>query len=116
MLEARAYKVAEPDDIETPAMLVFADQLDNNIGVVAEMAGGAENLFVHVKTHKSAAVAHKQLAAGVAGFKCATLKELEMVLAIGAQEAILAYPMVQKIKVQRFAELAQGEAAVSAIV
>ncbi|MBN64747.1 MAG: hypothetical protein CME20_25595 [Gemmatimonadetes bacterium] len=116
MLEARAYKVAEPDDIETPAMLVFADQLDNNIGVVAEMAGGAENLIVHVKTHKSAAVAHKQLAAGVAGFKCATLTELEMVLAIGAQEAILAYPMVQKIKVQRFAELAQGEAAVSAIV
>ena len=80
MLEAKGYKIAEPDDIETPAMLVFADQLDNNIQVVAELAGGAENLIVHVKTHKSAAVARKQLATGVAGFKCATLKELEGVM------------------------------------
>ncbi len=116
MIEDRGYKVADPDDIETPAMLIFSDQLDNNIAVVADLAGGAENLIVHVKTHKSEAVARKQLAAGVAGFKCATLKELEMVLEAGAKEAILAYPMVQKLKVQRFAELARGEAVLSAIV
>ena len=115
MIEVGDYKVAQPDDIETPAMLVFADPLDNNIAVVAELAGGAENLIVHVKTHKSEAVARKQLAAGVAGFKCATLKELELALAAGAKEAILAYPLVQKIKVQRFAELARGTAKVSAI-
>ncbi len=53
MIEDRGYKVADPDDIETPAMLIFSDQLDNNIAVVADLAGGAENLIVHVKTHKS---------------------------------------------------------------
>ena len=115
MIEVGEYKVAEPDDIETPAMLIFADQLDNNIRVVSELAGGGEHLIVHVKTHKSEAVARKQLASGVAGFKCATLKEIELALGAGAKEAILAYPMAQKIKVQRFAELAQGEAVVSAI-
>ena len=38
-----------------------------------------------------------------------------MVLDAGAQEAILSYPLVQKSKVLRFAELAQTEATVSAI-
>ena len=115
VIEVGEYKVAEPDGIETPAMLVFADQLDHNIKAVGELAGGSEHLFVHVKTHKSIDVTRKQLASGVAGFKCATLKELEMVLDAGAQEAILSYPLVQKSKVQRFAKLAQREATVSAI-
>ena len=115
MIEVGEYKVAEPDGIETPAMLVFADQLDHNIKAVGELAGGSEHLFVHVKTHKSIDVTRKQLASGVAGFKCATLKELEMTLDAGAQEAILSYPLVQKSKVQRFAKLAQREATVSAI-
>ena len=123
VIEVGAYKVAEPDGIETPAMLVFADQLDHNIKAVGELAGGSEHLFVHVKTHKSIDVTRKQLASGVAGFKCATLKELEMTLDAGAREAILSYPLVQKSKVLRFAELAQtcpeqsrrGEATVSAI-
>ena len=115
MIEVGDYKIAEPNDIETPAMLVFSDQLDNNIRVVSDLAGGGNNLIVHVKTHKSEAVARRQLASGVAGFKCATLKEVELALGAGAKEVILAYPMAQKIKVQRFAELSQGEAVVSAI-
>ena len=115
MIEVGEYKVAEPDGIETPAMLVFADQLDHNIKLVGELVGGSEHLFVHVKTHKSIDVARKQLASGVAGFKCATLKELEMALDAGAPEAILSYPLVQKSKVLRFAALAQREATVSAI-
>lgn len=115
MIEIEEYKVAEPDGIETPAMLVFADQLDHNIQRVGELVGGSEHLFVHVKTHKSIDVARKQLASGVAGFKCATLKELEMALDAGAQEAILSYPLVQKSKVLRFAALARRAATVSAI-
>lgn len=115
MIEIEEYKVAEPDGIETPAMLVFADQLDHNIQRVGELVGGSEHLFVHVKTHKSIDVARKQLASGVAGFKCATLKELEMALDAGAQEAILSYPLVQKSKVLRFAALARRAATVRAI-
>lgn len=115
MIEVGEYKVAEPDGIETPAMLVFAEPLDHNIKTVGELVGGSEYLFVHVKTHKSIDVARKQLASGVAGFKCATLKELEMALDAGAPEAILSYPLVQRRKVLRFAELAQREATVRAI-
>jgi len=99
------YNVTDPDALETPAMLLFQDMMDHNIRSVCEMVGGGENLIAHVKTHKSEAVARRQLAGGIHGFKCATLKELEMVLQAGAPKAILAYPQGQESKVERLCEL-----------
>jgi len=118
MIEMAGYKVADPDSIETPAMIVFEERVDENIRVLCDLVGGSENVFAHVKTHKSEDVTRKQVEAGVAGFKCATLSELEMTLAAGAKEVILAYPMVQRIKVERFAELvvSNSEAKVYAVV
>ena len=105
MLTFENYKVAEPDALETPAMLLFQDQMDHNIRSVCKLVGGAENLMVHVKTHKSEAVARKEMEQGITGFKCATLKELEMVLHAGAEKAILTYPQCQEIKIERFCDL-----------
>ena len=112
------YKLGDPDALETPAMLVFEELVDGNIRTMCELAGGAENLMVHVKTHKAAAITRKKIEAGIAGFKCATLKELEMVLEEGGQEAIMAYPLVQQRKVERFAALvaAYPEARIHTIV
>ncbi|MFH1571590.1 MAG: alanine racemase [Gemmatimonadota bacterium] len=106
MVEYEGYRIADPEAIETPAMVVFEARLDANIAALCELVGGGDNLMVHVKTHKSDAVTRKQVAAGIAGFKCATLQELGMVLAAGAAEAILAYPMVQAAKGRRFATIA----------
>ena len=118
MIDIEDYKVADPDALETPAMMLFDEQLDYNIRTMCEMAGGAGNLMVHVKTHKSAAVTRRKVAAGVAGLKCATLRELQMALEEEASEAILAYPLVQRSKVERFADLAaeHSSATVYAIV
>jgi D-serine deaminase-like pyridoxal phosphate-dependent protein len=106
MIEYGEYRIADPEGLETPAMLVFEVQLSHNLEQVCQLAGGGQNLMMHVKTHKSAVVASRQLEAGIAGFKCATLRELEMVLEAGAREVILAYPLVQRSKAERFAELA----------
>jgi D-serine deaminase-like pyridoxal phosphate-dependent protein len=99
------YCVADPDSLETPAMLLFQDVLDHNIASVCEVVGGSQNLVVHVKTHKSEAVARRQVTHGIESFKCATLKELEMVLKAGARMAILAYPQVQRKKIERLCDL-----------
>jgi D-serine deaminase-like pyridoxal phosphate-dependent protein len=99
------YRVADPDALETPAMLLFQDMMHHNIRSVCELVGGGQNLLVHVKTHKSEAVARKQVAAGVEGFKCATLKELEMVLQVGARKAILSFPQGQERKIERLCDL-----------
>ncbi len=101
MITYQDYSVADPDALETPAMLLFQDRMDHNIRGVCDLVGGGQHLIAHVKTHKSEAVARKQVEAGIEGFKCATLKELEMVLQAGARKAILSYPQVQERKIAR---------------
>lgn len=68
------------------------------------MAGGAQNLFTHVKTHKSEAVTRRLIEQGIDGFKCATARELEMILQVGARRAILAYPQAQACMVERLVD------------
>lgn len=118
MINMQNYCVAEPDSLETPAMLLFQDVMERNIRSACDLVGGGENLIVHVKTHKSEAVARKQVELGIEGFKCATLKELEMVLQAGAKKAILSYPQCQEIKVGRFCDLVSSypDAWIAAIV
>ena len=105
MISHDGYRLNDPDELETPAMLLFQDVMEHNIRSVCDLVGGGDNLLVHVKTHKSEAVARKEIAHGIAGFKCATLKELEMVLKAGAGKAILAYPQVQARKLERLCDL-----------
>ena len=117
MIGWNGYKLRDPDNISTPAMLVFREVMENNIALCNRI-GGTENLMVHVKTHKSLEVTRIQLEAGVAGFKASTLRELEMVLEAGAKVAVLAYPLAQARKAERLAKLcaAHPDAAVHAIV
>jgi D-serine deaminase-like pyridoxal phosphate-dependent protein len=99
------YIVAKPEEIETPALLVFKGNLDNNIQALVKQVGGAGNLMPHVKTHKSADILRRQMAAGIRRFKCATLQECEMIAGEGAGEVLLAYPLAQDVKVRRFIEM-----------
>ena len=105
MIDYDGYRIAEPDMLETPAMVVYAHKLDHNIAAMCDKAGGAGNMMVHVKTHKTEAIVRRQVAAGITGFKCATLKELEVTLEAGASQAVLAYPQVQRRKIERLASL-----------
>jgi D-serine deaminase-like pyridoxal phosphate-dependent protein len=118
MITCQDYNVADPDALETPAMLLFQDMMDHNIRSVCELVGGGQNLIAHVKTHKSEAVARKQAQLGIDGFKCATLKELEMVLRVGASKAILSYPQCQERKIERLCDLTSSypDAWITAIV
>ena len=118
MIRFEGYCVLNPDDLETPAMVLFEQVLEHNIGAVCDLVGGGRNLFAHVKTHKCGAVVRRQIEHGIEAFKCATLKELEMVLEAGAAAAILAFPQVQKRKVERFCDLASkySDASVMATV
>jgi D-serine deaminase-like pyridoxal phosphate-dependent protein len=106
MIDIAGYRVAQPDELPTPAMLVFRERLLHNIRSVCDVAGGGRNLFTHVKTHKSDAVTRMQIGMGIDQFKCATLAELEMVLRAGARKAMLAYPLTQRSKIERLLELA----------
>src|SRR5262245_56904457 len=98
------YEVANVAQVDSPALLVYADRVRENIARMLRYAGGAERLRPHVKTHKMAQVVEMQLEAGIQRFKCATLAEAEMVAQCGATDVFLAYQLLGP-KIDRFAAL-----------
>jgi D-serine deaminase-like pyridoxal phosphate-dependent protein len=48
------YTVENIGEIDSPALLVFADRVAENIARMVRYAGSAEHLRPHVKTHKMA--------------------------------------------------------------
>jgi D-serine deaminase-like pyridoxal phosphate-dependent protein len=98
------YLVRNAATIATPALLVYVDRLDANIRQAIEIAGGTGRLRPHVKTHKTARIVERMLAAGIARFKCATVSEAEMLARCGAPDVMLAYPLVGE-NARRFGRL-----------
>ncbi|WP_037064132.1 alanine racemase [Pseudonocardia acaciae] len=70
------------DELVTPAALVEARALEENLATMAAALPG-ERLRPHVKAHKCTELAKRQRAAGHRGFTCATVREVEGMVAAG---------------------------------
>jgi D-serine deaminase-like pyridoxal phosphate-dependent protein len=94
----------EAVDLDTPALYVDLDVLENNIATMQMQcrAWGVE-LRPHVKTHKIAEIAQMQLDAGAIGITVAKLGEAEV---LPGDDVLVAYPLV-KAKLPRLKELAK---------
>jgi len=88
------YRISNDNDISSPALLVYPDRIENNIRKMISIAGNAEVLRPHVKTHKTPEIIRLQLKHGISRFKCATISEVEMVAECGAKDILLAYQPV----------------------
>ena len=84
------HTLADPDEIPSPALLVYPERIGENIRRMIAALGQAERLRPHVKTHKMAEVVQLQLKAGITKFKCATIAEAEMLGQAGAKDVLLA--------------------------
>lgn len=89
-----AYALADIGSVLSPSLVLFPELIQKNIARVIEMAGAAERLRPHVKTHKTREIVQMLLAAGVTKHKCATIAEAEMLAAVGAPDVLIAYPLV----------------------
>jgi D-serine deaminase-like pyridoxal phosphate-dependent protein len=98
------YAVTEADIIDSPCLLVYPDRVSWNIKTAIQMAGSADRLRPHVKTHKSPEVSRLMLEAGISRFKCSTIAEAEMLALCGAPDILLAYQPLGP-KLDRFAKL-----------
>lgn len=83
--------IASIENIDSPALLVYADKVKENIAKAVRMIGDVNRLRPHVKTSKIAEVNQLLLDAGVTKFKCATIAEAEMLGIIDAPDVLLAY-------------------------
>jgi D-serine deaminase-like pyridoxal phosphate-dependent protein len=94
-------------DLNTPALVVDADALERNIAKMAAFAKASGlSLRPHAKTHKSAAIARRQIDAGALGVCCAKLGEAEALTEAGIDGILITSPVVGAPAVARLATLA----------
>jgi len=111
------YKIKNEDIIPSPALIFNEQAIRSNICRAIEIAGGAERLRPHVKTHKTREIVMMQQEYGISKFKCATIAEAEMLGLCKAADVLLAYPLVGP-NVNRFIQLIKSfpETEFSAVV
>jgi hypothetical protein len=100
----RWYEIANVDDVDSPALLVYPDRAEENIRRMITIVGDVRRLRPHMKTHKLPEIIRMQLAHGITKFKCATIAEAEMPADCGAADVLLAHQLIGP-KVQRFIQL-----------
>lgn len=88
------YRLKNEDQILSPALVYYKDLIVKNTQESIRIAGGAERLWPHVKSHKMKTMIEMQLSMGITRFKCATLGEVRMTAECGADHILLAYPLV----------------------
>jgi D-threonine aldolase len=103
-MENRWHEVMNEDEIASPALLIYAERVEENVRRMIVMADGVERLRPHIKTHKMTEMIRLQLSLGINKFKCATLAEAAMAAAAGAGDILFAYQPVGP-NVDRFLEL-----------
>ena len=75
-------------ELQTPALLVEAEDLEQNLASFARALPGPR-LRPHVKAHKCTALARRQVAHGHRAFTCATIREVEGMAAAGLGHDLL---------------------------
>jgi len=101
----------EKSQIQTPAILLDLDILENNIKNFHRMAA-SKKIWPMIKTHKSTEIARMQLNHGATGFLCGTLDECETLfenLVHGEKRDIsimYAYPVASYPNITRVIKLA----------
>lgn len=96
------------EDLETPAVIVFLDRLENNIERVQRLIArqGIGNR-PHIKTHKIPAIGRMQITAGATGLTCQKLGELEVFIdANVCDDYLLTYNILGARKTDRLMQLA----------
>jgi 3-hydroxy-D-aspartate aldolase len=93
-------------DLDTPALCVDLDRLEQNI---AKMQASVRRYGLatrpHAKTHKSADIAKLQLAAGAIGICCAKLGEAEALAAQGVDRICMTTGNLSTAKIRRAMQL-----------
>lgn len=106
MIEKNWFEISDVAQIDTPALVVYSENIDYNINSMLERVGDANKLRPHIKTYKMAEVVERLMASGIFKFKCATIAEAELLGMVGAKEALLAYQPIGP-KINRLLEVQQ---------
>lgn len=115
MLQKREFAVRKQEggnemlvnQLETPALVVDVDLLNENMRLFkeyAEQAGIA--MRPHYKSNKCPAIVHKQIEYGAKGITCSKVEEAEDLVDFGIKDILIANQVVDKGKIARVATMA----------
>ncbi len=94
-------------EVETPALIIDLDALDRNIAKMAEFArASGVRVRPHAKTHKSTAIALRQIALGAVGQCVQKVGEAEVLVGGGVKDVLVSNQVVGERKLRRLAALA----------
>lgn len=96
------------ESVDTPALLVDLDALDDNIRRMAQAASNhGVRLRPHAKTHKSPLIALRQIAQGAVGVCCQKVGEAEVMAWGGVRDILISNEIWGRSKLTRIAALAR---------
>lgn len=104
-MSERWYEIGNVDEVPSPALLVYADRVEENVRRMISIIGDVNRLRPHIKTHKMPELIRLQREHGITKYKCATIAEAEMAAAQGAEDILLAYQPVGP-NIERLVDLA----------
>ena len=94
MINAPPYVVEDVSQVDSPGILIFRELLESNLDEMIRIAGEAERLCPHCKTHKTREIVQMMLDRGIRSHKCATIAEAEMLASVDVPDVLIAYPLV----------------------
>jgi 3-hydroxy-D-aspartate aldolase len=92
-------------EVDTPALLVDLDVLERNIAQLMRAVPAGVRVRAHAKTHKCAALARLQIAAGAVGMCVQKIGEAEALLRAGIDDILISNQVVGAQKIARLAAL-----------
>lgn len=96
------------DDLDTPALCLDLDVMDENISRMAQACSAAGVAWrPHVKGHRCGEIGAREVAAGAIGLTCAKLGEAELMARAGVHDLLIANAIVGPRKLQRLLELSR---------
>jgi D-serine deaminase-like pyridoxal phosphate-dependent protein len=108
--------LADLPELASPALVVDLARFEANVAAADQWFSGTGKLIrPHVKTHRTPALALRQLTSAAAGLTCATVGEAEIMVQAGAGDILIANEVVDRGKLGRIATLAhQAQVCVAA--
>jgi len=95
--------------VDTPALILDLDAFERNVARMADaLRGTGVRLRPHAKSHKSAEIARRQMAAGAVGVCCQKVSEAEALVAGGVPDVLISNEIVGTEKLDRVAALARS--------
>jgi D-serine deaminase-like pyridoxal phosphate-dependent protein len=89
------YRVTSTEEVLTPALVLYPEFVASNIARTLHLLGGdGDRWRAHIKTAKLAYTIRMLVERGVRNFKCATTLELLVACHNGAEDVLVAYPVV----------------------